>query len=89
VRSGGVVAVVGGLDSFDLSFSAVDIFLQAKRLEGVYVGSAQMLKELIRFCTEHRVTPVVDRVFPFDQAEEAFRYFASSQHVGKVVIDTE
>ncbi|WP_225448543.1 zinc-binding dehydrogenase [Streptacidiphilus sp. P02-A3a] len=30
--------------------------------------------------------PVVDRVFPFAQAADAFRYYASGQALGKVVI---
>jgi NADPH:quinone reductase-like Zn-dependent oxidoreductase len=29
---------------------------------------------------------VVDRVFPFDQAREAYRYLESGAHFGKVVI---
>jgi NADPH:quinone reductase-like Zn-dependent oxidoreductase len=30
--------------------------------------------------------PVVDRVFTFDQAKEAYRYMESGSHFGKVVI---
>ena len=30
--------------------------------------------------------PVVDRVFPFDQAVEALKYLESGAHFGKVVI---
>ncbi|WP_461055576.1 zinc-binding dehydrogenase [Spirosoma arcticum] len=30
--------------------------------------------------------PVIDRVFPFQQAKEAYRYFAAGQHSGKVII---
>ncbi len=31
----------------------------------------------------NRVKPVIDRVLPFDQAIEAFRYFADTQPFGK------
>jgi NADPH:quinone reductase-like Zn-dependent oxidoreductase len=31
----------------------------------------------------HRLRPVIDRVFPFDQAPEAYRYFESRAHFGK------
>ena len=34
----------------------------------------------------HRLRPVVDRVFPFDEAPDAYRYFESRAHFGKVVI---
>ena len=35
----------------------------------------------------HRLRPVVDRVFPFDEAPEAYRYFERRAHFGKVVVD--
>jgi NADPH:quinone reductase-like Zn-dependent oxidoreductase len=34
----------------------------------------------------HSVRPVVDRVFPFDQAREAMHYMESGAHFGKVCI---
>jgi NADPH:quinone reductase-like Zn-dependent oxidoreductase len=34
----------------------------------------------------NKVHPVVDKVFPFEQAREAYRYLESGAHFGKVVI---
>jgi NADPH:quinone reductase-like Zn-dependent oxidoreductase len=34
----------------------------------------------------HRVQPVIDKVFPLEQAPEAFAYMASRKHFGKVAI---
>jgi NADPH:quinone reductase-like Zn-dependent oxidoreductase len=34
----------------------------------------------------NRITPVVDRVFPFDEAPAAYTHHASGAFVGKVVI---
>jgi NADPH:quinone reductase-like Zn-dependent oxidoreductase len=34
----------------------------------------------------NRMKPVIDRVFPFEQAKEAFSYMASGAHFGKVAI---
>ena len=36
----------------------------------------------------NRIKPVVDRIFPFDDAVAAYRYKASGRFVGKVVITT-
>ena len=33
-----------------------------------------------------RLRPVIDQVFPFEQAIEAYRHFESRAHFGKVVI---
>ena len=35
---------------------------------------------------QHRVKPVIDRVFPFAEANEALRYLEAGAHFGKVVI---
>ena len=35
----------------------------------------------------HRLRPVIDRAFPFDAAPDAYRYFESRAHFGKVVIN--
>ena len=34
-----------------------------------------------------RVAPVIDRVFPLDQAAEAHRRLESGEHVGKIVLE--
>lgn len=34
----------------------------------------------------HRLRPVIDVTFSFDEAREAYRYFAAGGHFGKVVI---
>ncbi len=35
---------------------------------------------------DHSIKPLVDKVFPFEQAQEAYAYQWSQAHVGKVVI---
>jgi NADPH:quinone reductase-like Zn-dependent oxidoreductase len=37
----------------------------------------------------HQLRPVVDRVFPFDRAPDAFRYLESAAHFGKIVIHVQ
>ena len=39
-----------------------------------------------RLITARRIKPVVDKVFAFEQAQEAYAHLASQKHVGKVVI---
>jgi len=34
----------------------------------------------------HRLKPVIDRVFPFREAVEAFRYYEAGSYFGKIVI---
>ncbi len=39
-----------------------------------------------RAIAHHKLKPVVDQVFPFEDAKSAYRYLDSQQHFGKVVI---
>jgi NADPH:quinone reductase-like Zn-dependent oxidoreductase len=53
---------------------------------GIYVGSRTMFEEMNRALLQNRLKPVIDRVFPFAEAPDAFRYLESGAHFGKVVI---
>ena len=56
------------------------------RLQGIYVGSRLMFENMNRAIALHKLKPVIDRVFPFDQAAEAYKHLESGTHFGKVVI---
>ena len=55
-------------------------------VRGILIGSVAQFKDLLRLFTTHQVKPVVDKVFAFEEAAEAFKYLASQKHVGNVVI---
>ena len=39
-----------------------------------------------RAITQGHLKPVIDRVFPFENAKAAYRYYEEAQHFGKVII---
>jgi NADPH:quinone reductase-like Zn-dependent oxidoreductase len=39
-----------------------------------------------RAIVQHRLRPVIDRTFPFAEANAAYRHFEGRGHFGKVVI---
>lgn len=39
-----------------------------------------------RLITANGIKPLVDKVFKFEEAREAYKYLESQKHVGKVVI---
>jgi len=41
---------------------------------------------MMRAIEQHRIAPVIDKVFPFDQLKEAMAYLKSGAHFGKVCI---
>lgn len=86
-RIGGTIAFIGVLAGAPASELRLPLMvMQQQRLQGVTVGSVDDLQALANALTLHQVKPVVDRVFPFSEAREAFHYMASGAHLGKVTI---
>ena len=43
-------------------------------------------EDLNRLLAAFQIHPVIDKVFPFEQAREAYEYMHQCRHVGKVII---
>ena len=83
-RSGGVVTLIGVLSRGTLDPLAV--FAGGAIIRPIYVGSRQMFEAMNRAIALHRIEPVIDRVFPFEEAREAYVHLKGATHVGKVVV---
>jgi NADPH:quinone reductase-like Zn-dependent oxidoreductase len=55
-------------------------------LHGITEGSRAMLAALLRAVEQGGMTPVIDRVFPFEHTDEAYAYLKSGEHLGKIMI---
>jgi NADPH:quinone reductase-like Zn-dependent oxidoreductase len=86
LRYGGTMSLLGVLTGVKGEVNTYALFHKALRVHGVYVGSVQMFEGLNRVLEAHEIHPVIDRVFPFAQAREAYDYLASGKHFGKVAI---
>lgn len=85
VTVGGHIALIGALSGGE-GLNPVGVFMKAARLQGIFVGSRRMLEDMNRAFEFHRIQPVIDRVFSFDEAKEALQYLESGKHFGKIVI---
>ena len=55
-------------------------------LKGLLNGPKDRFEDMIRFYEANKIKPVVDKVFMFEEAKEAFQYLYGGGHFGKVVI---
>ena len=85
VRTGGHVALIGVL-SGGSGFNPISLLMKAVTLQGIFVGSRAMFEEMNRLIAAYAIKPVIDRVFSFDHAGDAFRHLESGSHFGKVVV---
>lgn len=85
VRVGGTIAVIGVLSGAG-TIDPRPLLGRSARLQGIYVGSREMFIAMNRAIAAHALHPVIDRVFPFDEAPQAYAHLAAAGHFGKVVI---
>jgi len=85
VRTGGHIALIGVLAGIG-TVNPISILMRAIRVRGIYVGSRWMFEEMNRAFDLHRVKPVVDYTFPFEDFPRALQYLESAGHFGKVVV---
>lgn len=86
-RVGGEVCLIGFLGGLEGSgFNPLEVLNGGVTLRSVYVGSRELFCELLESIQHNKIHPIIDKVFPFEQAIEAYKYLESGAHFGKVVI---
>ncbi len=87
VRIGGTVYVVGFIGGMEVTMPVLPVMLKTLNILGSQTGSTHDLEGAVRAVEQARIVPVIDRVFGFEAAADAYRHLASGAHFGKVVID--
>lgn len=85
-RPGGQVALIGVLAGLATELRVTDILMKSIRVNGIFVGNRDMFEAMNRALTQHRIKPIVDLTFTFEQAKAAYEYLQSGKHFGKIVI---
>jgi NADPH:quinone reductase-like Zn-dependent oxidoreductase len=91
-RYSGEIALIGSL-ARDASMSETSAFAVLRSaiagvvtLRSIAAGSRAQFLALNRTIALHRLKPVIDRVFPFDEAQAAYQYYQEVHPFGKVII---
>ena len=85
-RVGGTISLIGVLAENSTEVNLNPILMQNIRVQGVIVGSRETFEAMNRAIRQHRLRPVVDRVFAFAEARAALEWMAGQQHFGKIVV---
>jgi NADPH:quinone reductase-like Zn-dependent oxidoreductase len=86
VRPGGHIAIIGARAGHSSELDRRQILGKGVRISGINVGSRAMFEAMNRAITANGLRPVIDRSYPFAEAQGAYRDFATGQHFGKVVV---
>jgi NADPH:quinone reductase-like Zn-dependent oxidoreductase len=87
LRFSGSLALMGVLTGFGDRVDTGMILHKNIRIQGTYVGSVTMFEAMNRAIAQNRLTPIVDKVFPFEQAAAALLHLKHGRHFGKVVVE--
>ena len=63
------------------------IFFKQLDLLGTTMGTDDEFRAMVKLVAEHRIKPVIDRIFPLSQAVEANRLLEQSAQMGKILLD--
>lgn len=83
---GGTVYVVGFIGGMEVTMPVLPVMVKTLNILGSQTGSTSDLAGAVRAIGQAGIEPVVDRVFPFEAAADAYAYLASGAHFGKVVV---
>jgi NADPH:quinone reductase-like Zn-dependent oxidoreductase len=85
---GGQIALIGFLESEKMTVEIVPFMLKFASLRSVGVGHRQAFEALNRALEAKRIRPILDTVYPFREAREAFNHLLRGPF-GKVVIEIQ
>ncbi|MGI4984302.1 MAG: zinc-dependent alcohol dehydrogenase family protein [Janthinobacterium lividum] len=84
-RAAGVVAQVGFLTGQTTALNLMPLIFRQTTIRGIAVAPRASFERMNPFLDKHRIEPVIDQVYAFDEAVQAYEHLARGPF-GKVVI---
>lgn len=86
IKYGGRISVIGHVSGDTVAVNLRSILSKNVILQGIYVGSREMFESMNSAISLHKLKPIIDKVFAFEQAREAMEYMERGVHFGKICI---
>jgi zinc-binding alcohol dehydrogenase/oxidoreductase len=86
LRPGGRLVVFGGTGGTEVELNVRPAYLQQLSILGTTMGSPRDFAALLRAVDEGTWAPVIDSVFPLEDAAAAHERIQSGDHFGKIVL---
>ncbi len=86
VRVGGRISMIGVLSGSATELNLGRVVTRNVRIQGITVGNREGFEAMARAIGQHRLEPVIDRVFAFEELRAALDHLASGAHFGKICI---
>jgi len=84
-KVGGRIAQIGFLTGQTSALNLMPMIFRQTTIRGIAVAPRSSFDRMNEFLNAHKIRPVIDHVYPFDQARQAYEHLARGAF-GKVVI---
>ncbi|MCY1267051.1 Phthiocerol/phenolphthiocerol synthesis polyketide synthase type I PpsC [compost metagenome] len=84
-KVGGRIAQIGFLTGQTMSLNLMPLIFRQTTIRGIAVAPRSSFDRMNAFLNEHQIRPVIDHVYPFEEARQAYEHLARGPF-GKVVI---
>jgi NADPH:quinone reductase-like Zn-dependent oxidoreductase len=85
IKPQGQISIIGIIDGFDATIPLFGLMQKHGVLRGITVGPRRALEDMLRKFDEIKLRPVIDTVYSFNDAREAFNHLERGAF-GKIVI---
>jgi NADPH:quinone reductase-like Zn-dependent oxidoreductase len=86
VRVGGAIVVIGVLGGFTNNILIPLLFSKNARMIGISVGSREQFDGMTKAMDGWKLKPVVDKVYPVGQVQDALKLMQAGGHFGKICL---
>jgi NADPH:quinone reductase-like Zn-dependent oxidoreductase len=86
LRQGGRMAVCGMTSGNEATVHIRTFYTKQIVMAGYLLGTRAQLQELINFVMRKRIQPVIDSIFPLQDAKEAQKKMEAGLHAGKILL---
>jgi zinc-binding alcohol dehydrogenase/oxidoreductase len=87
LAGGGRLVLYGATNGLPSSLNLRNIFWNQLSLMGSTMGSDEDFANMLAFVIQHQITPIVDKVFAFNEAVDAFERMKKGEQFGKIVVE--
>ncbi|MBN3519010.1 zinc-binding dehydrogenase [Algoriphagus lutimaris] len=85
-KPGGKIVFYGATKGNPSELTARKIFWNQLKLIGTTMGSDQDFENMVQFVKDNKIKPIIDQVFSFQEAIQAFDRMKEGEQMGKIVL---
>ena len=85
-RPGGRISFYGGTQGNIPELNPQFLFWRQISIFGSTMGTDTEFIEMLEFLKNHKIHPILDSIYPVEEANEAFQRMAEGKQFGKIVL---